>query len=158
MPAPKTFSAANAAGESFRTGAGGAVYIYRFGDQNVGRDWLSRKRQGAGGNFPAPAANTLNDWALKQSSYGSQSEGIADNPFISVATDYDELYNHGEGWVQKILQTVPTLGEFLVPPATLYRPSPTKLISKSETEWLFYDGDHPIADYLVGWQVNPKLP
>ena len=156
MPTPKTFAPANAAGEAYRTEPNGEVWVYRFGDQNQAWDWLSRKRQGAGGNFPAPTANDLNDWALKQSSYGSSSEGIEGNPFISVATDFESLYANGEGWVQKILQSVPTLGVFLVPPGALYRSSPTKLISKSETEWLFYDGGAPITQYVQEWRDNPK--
>jgi hypothetical protein len=75
-----------------------------------------------------------------------------------VATDYNALYDNGESWVQKILQTVPTLGVFIVPFNTLYRPSPTKLISKQETEWLYFDGNNPITAYLSQWQNNPKRP
>ncbi len=156
MPAPKTFTPANATGETFQVDPNGNVYAYRFGDQNQAWDWLSRRRQAANGNFPQPTPTELNDWALKQSSYGSQSEGIDDNPFISVATDYESLYSNGEGWVQKILQSVPTLGVFLVPPGSLYRPSPTKSISKMETEWLYYDGQAPIGNYVQSWQANPK--
>lgn len=156
MPAPKTFTPQAAANEQFRTDPHGNVYIYRFGDQHNPLDWLSRRRQSAAGNFVAPPANDLNDWALKQSSYGSQSENVADNPFISVATDFESLYANGEGWVQKILQTVPTLGVFLVPAASLYRPSPTKSISRMETEWLYFDGAAPISTYLQEWRDNPK--
>jgi hypothetical protein len=156
MPTPKTFTPAHAAGETFSVDPNGDVYVYRFGDQGQARDWLSRRRQAANGNFALPTANDLNDWALKQSSYGSQSEGVANNPFISVATDYESLFTNGEGWVQKILQSVPTLGVFLVPAGSLYRPSPTKSISKMETEWLYYDGQAPITDYVDSWQANPK--
>ncbi|RCK69438.1 hypothetical protein DT076_11180 [Desertihabitans brevis] len=157
MPAPKTFSPEAAVGESFRLDASGRVYVYRFGDRSKGIDWLSRRRQGAGGGFPRPGPEELNDWALKQSSYGSSSENVADNPFLSVATDPDALYAHGEGWVQKILEAAPTLGVFLVPAGALFRPSPTKLISRSETEWLYYDGDAPITDHLEEWLANPLL-
>ena len=156
MPVPKTFTPQNAGGEAYTTDPNGNVRIYRVGDRSVARDWLSRRRKGAGGNFPGLAATDLNDWALKQSSYGSESEGIADNPFISVATDPDALFDNGEGWVQKILQTVPTLGVFVVPPGSLYRPSPTKLISRHETEWLYYDSAAPITDYLESWSANPR--
>jgi hypothetical protein len=156
MTAPKTFTPVIAAGEQFRTDPHGNVYVYRFGDQGAAWDWLSRRRQAANGNFPQPVPNDLNDWALKQSSYGSQSEGVANNPFISVATDFESLYANGEGWVQKILQTVPTLGVFLVPPGSLYRPSPTKSISKMETEWLYYDGVAPINNYVQEWRANAK--
>lgn len=156
MPAPKTFTREAAGDEPFRMADNDHVYVYRFGDEHTAHDWLSRRRQAAGGNFPAPPPNELNDWALKQSSYGSQSENAEDNPFISVATDYETLYENGEVWVQGILRTVPTLGVFLVPAGTLYRPSPTKSISKMETEWLYYDGGAPITAHLQEWRANPK--
>lgn len=156
MPAPKNFTALNATGETFQLSGSGMVVVYRFGDQSVAHDWLSRKRQAHGGSFPRPSPSELNDWALKQSSYGSQSENVADNPFISVATDFETLYANGEVWVQKILQQAPTLGVFAVPFATLFRPSPTKSISRMETEWLYYDGDHEIGHYATEWRANPK--
>jgi hypothetical protein len=131
------------------------VLVYRFGDRNKAIDWLSRRRQKENGSFTKPKDSALNDWALKQSSYGSQSENVEENPFISVATSYETLYNDGEVWVQKILKEVPHIGVFSVPFDELYRPRPTKLISKKETEWLYYDGTNAIMTYFKEWKDNP---
>jgi hypothetical protein len=156
VPLPKNFSPVIAGNEPFHLAPGtNNVYVYRFADQAVANDWLSRKRQASNGGFARPANSVLNDWAIKQSSYGSKAEGIADNPFLSVATDYNTLFANAEIWVQKILKTAPTLGVFVVPYTTLFRPSPTKLISIQETEWLFYDGDNPLTSYLGQWLANP---
>jgi hypothetical protein len=156
MTAPKTFSEDNASGERYELDRNNRdhVIVYRFGDQHKDRDWLSRRRQKHGDFGPLPASE-LNDWALKQSSYGSQSEDIENNPFLSMATDYESLFKNGEGWVQKILEGVPDLGIFSAPFADIYRPSPTKLISKQETEWLYYDGRSPLLHKLVKWVDNP---
>ena len=159
MTSPKNFSKDNAKDERFELDPHKPdhVIIYRFGDRSKDHDWLSRRRQ-KHGDFGRPSANELNDWAIKQSSYGSKSEGIEDNPFLSVATDYKTLFDHGEGWVQTILREVPDLAVFSAPFGDLYRPSPTKLISKQETEWLYYDGSSPILHKLVKWVANPYRP
>jgi hypothetical protein len=67
------------------------------------------------------------------------------------------LFAHGEVWVQNILRAVPDLAHFSVPFARVFRPSPTKLISKQETEWLYYDGDATLLSCLTAFQVNPYL-
>lgn len=159
MPNPKNFSVENAEDETFQLDPNDntRVLIYRFGDRTKPRNWSSWKRTESNGNFMRPSNSELNDWAIKQSSYGSKSENAKDNPFISVATDPASLYNNGEIWVQQILQETPDMGVFSVPFDRLFRPSPTKSVSKMETEWLFYDGDDSLTDYLVGWQVNPYL-
>ncbi|WP_211102394.1 hypothetical protein, partial [Azospirillum brasilense] len=117
MPSPKTFSTANATGERYTLDPAkpGHVLVYRFADKAKATDWRSRRRNTVGGGFAKPSDSVLNDWALKQSSYGSQSENANDNPFLSVATDYEALYGRAEGWVKKILETAPDLGVFSVP-------------------------------------------
>ncbi|WP_414447868.1 hypothetical protein AB4851_14920 [Burkholderia sp. 22PA0099] len=146
MPTPKNFSPITANGETYTLDPArpNHVILYRFGNAAVPRDWLSRMRQAHPGGFPMLSPPALNEWALKQTSYGSQAEGIEGNPFVSVATSYQALYDHGEGWVQKIIQNTPNLVSFSAPFNMVFRPSPTKLISKSETEWLYYDGVTPM--------------
>lgn len=157
MPSPKNFSANNAANEAYALDPqdNTKVLVYRFGDRTKPRNWSSWKRTASEGDFDRPSNSTLNDWAIKQSSYGSKSENAKDNPFISVATDHASLYENGEVWVQDILEKTPDMGVFSVPFDLLFRPSPTKLVSKTETEWLFYDGDDSMTDYLVRWEDNP---
>ncbi|TWA62101.1 hypothetical protein FBZ82_116114 [Azospirillum brasilense] len=157
MPNPKNFSAMNAAGERYGLDPHRAdhVLVYRFADKAKATDWRSRRRNTVGGGFAKPSDSALNDWAIKQSSFGSQSENSNDNPFVSVATDYETLYARAEGWVKKILETAPDLGVFSVPYDKLYRPSPTKPLSKEETEWLYYDGDVELMADLQSWLANP---
>ncbi|MEM9453038.1 MAG: hypothetical protein AAGF11_02580 [Myxococcota bacterium] len=157
MPQPKIFSVSNAGAENYTLDLNRAdhVIIYRFGNSTVERDWLSRMRQTNRGGFTVSSGATLNEWALKQTSYGSNSEGIQSNPFLSVATSYDDLFAYGEGWVQEILKQVPHLGVFSVPFTSVYRPRPTKLISRQETEWLYFDGDAELLSTLVEWRDNP---
>jgi len=157
MPSPKTFSTANVTGERYTLDPAkpGHVLVYRFADKAKATDWRSRRRNTVGGGFAKPSDSVLNDWALKQSSYGSQSENSNDNPFLSVATNYEVLYDRAEGWVKKILETAPDLGVFSVPYDKLYRPSPTKPLSKEESEWLYYDGDAELVSYLKTWAANP---
>ncbi|OYD80855.1 hypothetical protein [Azospirillum brasilense] len=157
MPKPKNFSVENAAGERFQLDASqpGHVLVYRFADKAKATDWKSRRRNTTGGGFAKPSDAVLNDWAIKQSSFGSQSENTNDNPFLSVATDYETLYARAEGWVKKILETAPDLGIFSVPYDKLYRPSPTKPLSREETEWLYYDGDDELETHLASWAANP---
>ncbi|WP_080002568.1 hypothetical protein [Burkholderia ubonensis] len=159
MAKPKNFSPANAEGENYELDPKRPehVIVYRFGNKDIPHDWLSRKRQEAGGNYPRPSDQDLNDWALKQSSYGSSSENAQDNPFLSVATSYTDLFNNGEVWVQKILEKAPNLVKLSVPFATVFRSSPTKLISKSETEWLYYDGDASLLSNNPEILPNPYL-
>jgi hypothetical protein len=159
MPTPKNFSAMNAGNENFIIDPNNVndVILFRFGDRNKPGNWASTRRSAAAGNFARPSNTDLNDWAIKQSSYGSSSENNADNPYLSVVTSYADLFAHGEGWVQNILRAVPDLARFSVPFARVFRPSPTKLISKQETEWLYYDGDATLLSCLTGWQVNPYL-
>ncbi|MCA9655042.1 MAG: hypothetical protein H6712_27430 [Myxococcales bacterium] len=157
MPSPKTFSVLEAANEPYDLDVNHAdrVILYRFGNRTMDWDWLSRKRQANGGAFATPPGTLLNEWALKQSSFGSNSEGIQDNPYLSMATSYQRLFDQGEGWVQDILRSVPHLGVFSVPFRYVHRPRPTKSISKMETEWLYYDGDEELLGYLVEWRDNP---
>jgi hypothetical protein len=161
MANPKNFSQLTAYGETYTLDPDNAnhVILYRFGNAAVPRDWLSRMRQAHPAGFPMPSLVALNDWALKQTSFGSQSEGIEGNPFVSVATSYQTLYEHGETWVQKILQSAPNLVSFSAPFDMVFRPSPTKLISKAETEWLYYDGVTPMLDCpRVTTIANPLTP
>lgn len=154
---PKTFSPLEAGTERYQLDPNQAdrVFLFRFGNSMVDRDWRSRKRQASGGGFPMVSDSELNQWAILQSSYGSSSEGIENNPYLSMATSYLDLFHNGEGWVQSILCGVPHLGVFSVPFKYVYRPRPTKGISKMETEWLYYDGDRLLLDYLVEWRANP---
>ncbi|MFC5356258.1 hypothetical protein [Azospirillum himalayense] len=157
MPSPKTFSTATAAGERYTLdpAKAGQVLVYRFADKAKATEWRSRRRNTVGGGFAKPGDSSLNDWAIKQSSFGSQSENSNENPFVSVATDYETLYARAEGWVKKILEAAPDLGVFSVPYDKLYRPSPTKPLSKEETEWLYYDGNTELETYLQSWVANP---
>jgi hypothetical protein len=159
MPHPKTFSTANAGDEAYELVGIDQVKIYRFGDNNVSVDWLSRARQAAGGNYAKPDGPKLNEWALLQSSFGSKSTavGAGPNPFLSVATSYESLFRNGESWVQKIITGTPNLAVFTVPFTVVYRPSVTKLVSKTETEWLYLDDDHDLKHYLTEMRVNPYL-
>ncbi len=158
MPKPKNFSPANAEQGNFKLAANDHVYVYRYGNWDESNNWSSRRRSKNNGNgFPKPSDGDLNDWALKQSSYGSESEGIENNPFISVATSFDVLKNKGDVWVQKIVETAPHIGEFKVPYSSLFRPSPTKLISKEETEWLYFDGEKKIKENECQKRSNPYL-
>jgi hypothetical protein len=155
MPDPKMFSAVEAAGEAFQIDPAvpGNVIAYRFGRRNVADDWLSPLRRATGGGFPQPL--NWNEIALLQTSYGSKAETAAGNSFLSIATDHASLFNNGEVWVQNIIRETPDLGQFSIPFAAVRRPRPTKLISKQETEWLFYDGNNPLLNYLVAWLANP---
>lgn len=49
----------------------------------------------------------------------------------------------------------PDLGIFVVPFATLMRPSINSDATKKETEWLYFDGGAPLLDYLDSWLPNP---
>lgn len=159
MPAPKNFSVENADEEAYIIDNNHPTHVicYRFGDRTKDNDWLTAKRRETGGDFVLPGDIALNDWALKQSSYGSKSEGAKDNPFLSIATDYASCFQNGEGWVQEIIRNVPDMGVFSIPFELVYRPSPTKSISKMETEWLYCDSVSTITTHLVEWRVNPYL-
>jgi len=159
MPDPKIFSTANAGDEAYELVGIDKVKLYRFGDDTVSVDWLSRARQAAGGTFTRPGKVKLNEWALLQSSYGSKSVSVGTgvNPFLSVATSYAALFKNGEPWVQKIITGTPNLAVFTVPFTVVFRPSPTKSISKMETEWLYLDDAHDIKHYLTEMRVNPYL-
>jgi hypothetical protein len=50
---------------------------------------------------------------------------------------------------------VPTLARFSVPFTQVFRPSPTKSISKMETEWLVLDDIAPLGSYQPHWAANP---
>lgn len=157
MGNPKTFSTFEAGAERYTLDPNRAdhVFLFRFGNRTVDRDWRSRKRQGSGGGFPMVSGSLLNEWAIKQTSFGSNSEGIEENPYLSMATSYQDLFDNGEVWVQNILRGTPHLGVFSVPFTYVHRPKPTKSISRAETEWLYYDGDRLLLDYLVEWRANP---
>lgn len=156
MPAPKTFATATPDKEPYELTDEGLVIIYRFGNQAVDRDWLSRRRQAEhGNNYDKPPDSELNNFALEQTSYGREAANIAGNPFLSVATSQAQLFTNSEGWVQKILTQVPTVGTFAIPQTSLYRPSPTKPLSKGETEWLYLDCDAAITAHLIRWLPNP---
>jgi hypothetical protein len=101
------------------------------------------------------ADKQLNDAALMQVRFGRKSDLGNDVPFISVATDYTALEQNGEIWVQNLLKIVPDLGVFIVTFQYVNRPSINSSCTKQETEWLYYDGDHPILDYLDEWRPNP---
>jgi RHS repeat-associated protein len=150
----KTFGKDTAAGEKYELSADGTkVKIYRFGDQKQEWDWESRNRQDSNGNFAEPS--DLNSWAIKQSSFGSGSENPTKNPFISIATDHESLSHSSDPWVQKIVKESPDLRVMEVPPEMLVRPRPTKPLSKTETEWLFYDGDNSMGQFHSEWVPNP---
>jgi hypothetical protein len=159
MTKPKNFTSAGAPPEPFKLDPSdpNRVLIYRFGDRNNPSNWQSGKRKSAGGDFPMPSDDKLNDFALKQTSFGFQSDEGSELPFLSVATDIDWLKKNGESWVEKLLAAVPDYGTFSVPFKYVYRPSVTKSISKQETEWLYYDGEKPIShsDWKPVWQPNP---
>lgn len=151
----KTFGHNNATGEKYELSEDGTkVKVYRFGDQGKQWDWESKNRWNNDHNgFQEP--NSLNDWAIKQSSFGSGSENAGQNPLISVATDPDSLRKSNDPWVQKILNESPDLRVMEVPPESLIRPKPTKPISKEETEWMFYDGDSSMNNFHSEWRPNP---
>jgi len=157
MPNPRNFSVLNANGENYVIDPmdPAKVKLYRFGDRNKPQNWLSPRRQANNGNYPRLSNADLNDWAIKQCSYGSASENAQDNPFLSMATSYADLFQNGEVWAQGILRQVPDLGEFSVPFDRVYRSSPTKTISKMETEWVYYDGGEPLLNWLVNFIANP---
>lgn len=131
------------------------LIVYRFGNRATAWDWTSPKRQAQGGNFARPSDTKLNQLALSQVRFGRKGVAANDTPFVSVATNYEALYNHGEAWVQKLLKVVPDLGVFVVPFATVMRPGINSHATKVETEWLYYDGDNPLLDYLDEWRTNP---
>lgn len=131
--------------------------IFRFGDKGKDYDWTSPKRQGEGGNFERPSNNRLNSLALSQVRYGRKGQLGKETPFVSVATNYEALYENGEPWVQKLLAKVPNLGVFDVPFETVMRPGINSHATKTETEWLYYDGDTALLDYLTHWETNPYL-
>ncbi|MFZ0710111.1 MAG: hypothetical protein WAM53_08745 [Terrimicrobiaceae bacterium] len=157
MPNPKNFAPNNAVNENYVIDANNPanVILYRFGDRNKPLDWLSRKRQANHGNYVRPSDSELNDWAILQCSYGSKSENAENNPFLSTATNYADLFQNGEIWVQGILRQVPDVAEFSVPFDRVFRSSPTKTISKTETEWVYYDGDEELLHWLVRFIDNP---
>lgn len=127
--------------------------VYRFGDRGKAYDWTSPKRQSQGGNFQRP--QNLNGLALSQVRFGRKGAVGADTPFVSVATNFQALHDNGEAWVQNLLTVVPDLGVFVVPFATVMRPGINSHATKVETEWLFYDGDSALLDYLQEWRPNP---
>ena len=129
--------------------------VYRFGDRGKDYDWTSPKRQATGGNFPRPTDFKLNDFALSQVRFGRKGVVGPDTPFVSIATSYEKLYEHGEPWVQELLKVVPDLGVFVVPFAAVMRPSINSSATKNETEWLYYDGDQALLGHLQAWRVNP---
>ncbi|MBP2330551.1 RHS repeat-associated protein [Kibdelosporangium banguiense] len=151
----KTFGKDTAGNEKYELSEDGTkVKIYRFGDQSKPYDWESKSRWNNDHNdFTQP--DDLNSWAIKQSSFGSGSEGANKNPFISIATDPGSLAKSNDPWVQKIVKESPDVRVMEVPAELLVRPRPTKPISKEETEWLFYDGDYKMSDFHKEWQPNP---
>lgn len=155
MPAPKTFATDPPEDEQFERTDDGHVIIFRFGNQAVDRDWLSRRRQAARGDYLKPTNDELNNLALEQTSFGREAANIEQNPFLSVATSAESLFTNCEVWVQRILETVPTLARFAIPAGDLYRPRPTKPLSTRETEWLYLDAEAPITDHLLEWLPNP---
>jgi hypothetical protein len=133
------------------------VTVYRFGDRDQAWDWLSPCRQQMSGGFARPTPSLLNDRAMFQVRFGRKSDPkvMTDIPFVSVATSYSRLFDRGEPWVQEILRTVPHLGVFVVPFSCVMRPSINSHASRAETEWLYYDGDEPITQYVTEWRDNP---
>lgn len=129
--------------------------VYRFGDRGKDWDWTSPKRQATRGNFPRPTDFKLNDFALSQVRFGRKGTVGPNTPYVSIATNYQKLHDHGEPWVQELLRVVPDLGVFVVPFATVMRPSINSSATKNETEWLYYDGDQPLLHYLQEWRQNP---
>ncbi|MEY4766805.1 MAG: hypothetical protein RI907_3478 [Pseudomonadota bacterium] len=141
------------------TDDGGTSYdnikIFRFGNKGVAWDWTSPKRQGVQGNFPRASDPTLNGLALSQVRFGRKGAVGPETPFVSVATNYQALYENGEPWVQELLKCVPDLGVFIVPFDTLMRPGINSHATVKETEWLYYDGGAPLLSYLHKWLPNP---
>lgn len=140
---------------SLVSGTNDRVVVYRFGNRASNADWESYPRQtNTLQNCPTDDGK-LNDLALKFTSFGKQSDESKISPFLPVVTDPKTFNEKCESWVQKILAGSPDLGVFGVPFTELVRPSPTKLISKDETEWLFYDANARITTYLIQWRPNP---
>lgn len=137
---------------------GDFVLVYRFGDSNHPQDWSSPRRASTGGNFPRPTDNELFDEAHLQTHFGRNSTSGNNAPFVSVAISHECLRDNGEGWVQGILENVPHMGIFRVPFASLFRPSPISSATRQETEWLYFDGDVPIQNYLLQFIANPYKP
>ncbi len=131
-----------------------ALRVYRFGDRSKDYDWTSPRRQ-AEGDFARPTDQALNGLALSQVRFGRKGAVGKDTPFVSVATNYVALYQNGEPWVQQLLTKVPDLGVFVVPFATVMRPAINSHATKSETEWLYYDGAQALTAFLQQWRVNP---
>ncbi|MDH3909950.1 MAG: hypothetical protein OEU09_01550 [Rhodospirillales bacterium] len=129
--------------------------IYRFGDSGKDYDWTSPKRQKSKGNFDRQTNRDLHALALSQVRFGRKGAVGDDTPFVSVATNYKALHDNGEPWVQELLKKVPNLGVFSVPFGTVMRPGINSHATKSETEWLFYDGDAALITYLVEMIDNP---
>lgn len=129
--------------------------VFRFGDRGKDYDWTSPKRQGQRGNFARPTNMQLDGLALSQVRFGRKGAVGADTPFISVATNYEALYQHGEPWVQELLKNVPDLGVFVVPFNEVMRPGINSHATRTETEWLFYDGNAALLTYLHQWLPNP---
>jgi len=127
--------------------------VYRFGDRGKSYDWTSPQRQAAGANFARPTDFRLNQMALSQVRFGRG--GVDTGPFVSVATSHQALRGSPDPWVQKILASAPDLGVFVVPFSIVMRPSINSDATKKETEWLVFDGDAPLLDYLQGWEPNP---
>jgi hypothetical protein len=128
------------------------VVVYRFGDRRKPGDWESPRRRE--GNLAPPPQRELNDLALSQVRFGRKG-AVGSTPFISVATSFTRLFENAEPWVQGILRSAPDMGEFVVPFDCVMRPSINSHATKAETEWLYYDLDHPILGFLRGWQANP---